>query len=152
MTSAIFHQRATWRRRRCQSLDWSFAFQLNQPRASPERREIYRNTCGTQVSSQNGFWQTYPDGKSHFTIVCRTLTLLQLASSEARPTNTASEASSRVSQMLNLRNIIKGLPSLRDALQGSRSQLLQITYEVGAYHEKLSWWWNCTAVVRRPPR
>ncbi|KAI0809119.1 muts domain V-domain-containing protein [Irpex lacteus] len=53
-----------------------------------------------------------------------------LASSEARSTSTAKTASSRVSQMLNLRDIVKSLPLLAKALQGSRSQLLVIVREM----------------------
>ncbi|THH14058.1 hypothetical protein EW146_g6239 [Bondarzewia mesenterica] len=49
-----------------------------------------------------------------------------LAASETRPASTAKAASSRVSQLLNLRNVVKTLPALQKALIGSRSQLLQI--------------------------
>jgi DNA mismatch repair protein MSH4 len=50
----------------------------------------------------------------------------QLAASEARATNSAKTASVRVSQMLNLRSIVKNIPLLAKALEGSRSQLLHI--------------------------
>ncbi|KAJ2926876.1 hypothetical protein H1R20_g10205, partial [Candolleomyces eurysporus] len=52
--------------------------------------------------------------------------IVALASSEAKETLSAKPASQRVSQMLNLRNVVKQLPSLRKALQGCRSQLLRI--------------------------
>ena len=39
-------------------------------------------------------------------------------------------ASQRIVQILNLRNIVKSLPLLRKALEGSRSQLLKIIHEV----------------------
>ena len=55
----------------------------------------------------------------------------QLASSETRPTTTAKGASARVSQMLSLRNLVRNLPSLKRALSGSQSQLLQVVHEVG---------------------
>ncbi|CDO71736.1 hypothetical protein BN946_scf184920.g20 [Trametes cinnabarina] len=57
--------------------------------------------------------------------------IASLASSEVRETNSAKTASARVSQMLNLRNIVQSLPRLVKALQGSRSQLLQIIAEGG---------------------
>ncbi|KAI0089898.1 muts domain V-domain-containing protein [Irpex rosettiformis] len=53
-----------------------------------------------------------------------------LASSEARETSSAKTASSRVSQMLNLRDVVKNIPMLAKALQGSRSQLLQVIREM----------------------
>ncbi|KIM81717.1 hypothetical protein PILCRDRAFT_97607 [Piloderma croceum F 1598] len=53
-----------------------------------------------------------------------------LAASEARATNTAKSASARVSQMLNLRNVVRNLPLLQKALEGSRSQLLQIIQDM----------------------
>ncbi|KAI3621717.1 hypothetical protein WG66_016688 [Moniliophthora roreri] len=53
-----------------------------------------------------------------------------LVSSEARPSTTAQAASSRVSQMLNLRNIVRNLPLLRKALEGSGAQLLRIIHEM----------------------
>ncbi|KAH9939032.1 muts domain V-domain-containing protein [Epithele typhae] len=49
-----------------------------------------------------------------------------LASSEVRDTSTAKTASSRVAQMLVLRNVVQTMPKLAAALEGSRSQLLQI--------------------------
>ncbi|KAF9453355.1 hypothetical protein P691DRAFT_771528 [Macrolepiota fuliginosa MF-IS2] len=56
--------------------------------------------------------------------------IVSLASSEARPSNTAKGASSRVSQMLNLRNLVIFIPSLKKALDGSQSRLLQIAHEM----------------------
>ncbi|KXN88409.1 hypothetical protein AN958_07315 [Leucoagaricus sp. SymC.cos] len=56
--------------------------------------------------------------------------IVSLASSEARPTITAKGASARVSQMLNLRNLVKHVPSLKRALTGCQSQLLQIVHEM----------------------
>lgn len=56
--------------------------------------------------------------------------IVTLASSEARPTMTAKGASTRVSQMLSLRNLVKNIPSLKKALTGSQSQLLQIVHEM----------------------
>ncbi|KAL7285904.1 hypothetical protein ACG7TL_001015 [Trametes sanguinea] len=53
-----------------------------------------------------------------------------LASSEVREISSAKTASARVAQMLNLRNIVQSLPRLAKALQGSRSQLLQIILEM----------------------
>ncbi|KAF8885255.1 DNA mismatch repair protein MutS [Gymnopilus junonius] len=53
-----------------------------------------------------------------------------LASSEAKVTTSARPASQRVLQVLNLRNVVKNLPVLRKALEGSQSQLLQIVYHV----------------------
>lgn len=56
---------------------------------------------------------------------------MQLAASEARVSNSAKSAAVRVSQMLNLRNIVRNLPLLQKALDGSRSHLLQIIHNVG---------------------
>ncbi|OSD05707.1 hypothetical protein PYCCODRAFT_1384678 [Trametes coccinea BRFM310] len=53
-----------------------------------------------------------------------------LASCEVREISSAKTASARVAQMLNLRNIVQSLPRLAKALQGSRSQLLQIILEM----------------------
>ncbi|TBU46298.1 muts domain V-domain-containing protein [Dichomitus squalens] len=53
-----------------------------------------------------------------------------LASSEAREATNAKLASARIAQMLNLRNIVQSLPRLAKALEGSRSQLLQIIAEM----------------------
>ncbi|TFK42146.1 muts domain V-domain-containing protein [Crucibulum laeve] len=52
--------------------------------------------------------------------------IVSLASSEAHATNSSKPASQRVMQMLNLRNIVKNLPILKKALDGSQSQLLRI--------------------------
>lgn len=52
--------------------------------------------------------------------------IASLASSEARPVNDARPASTRVTQMLSLRNAVKTLPLLHKALEGSQSQLLKI--------------------------
>jgi len=57
----------------------------------------------------------------------------QLASTEAKVTTAAKPASQRVVQILNLRNIVKNLPLLRKALEGSHSQLLKIVHEVFYY-------------------
>lgn len=38
--------------------------------------------------------------------------------------------SQRVTQMLNLRNIVKNVPLLRDAVQGSQARLLNVVCEV----------------------
>ncbi|KAF8908829.1 muts domain V-domain-containing protein [Mucidula mucida] len=56
--------------------------------------------------------------------------IVSLASSETKPTSTAQGASARVSQMLNLRNIVKCLPQLRDALASCKSQLLVIVHDM----------------------
>ncbi|PFH48211.1 hypothetical protein AMATHDRAFT_150385 [Amanita thiersii Skay4041] len=56
--------------------------------------------------------------------------IVSLASSEARPTNAAKPASQRVMQMLNLRNVVKNLPLLRQALAGSRPSLLVYVSEM----------------------
>ncbi|KIM51244.1 hypothetical protein SCLCIDRAFT_143691 [Scleroderma citrinum Foug A] len=53
-----------------------------------------------------------------------------LASSEVRVSNVAKSAYSRVSQMLGLQSIVRNLPFLQKALAGTRSQLLQIVYEM----------------------
>ncbi|KAI0717509.1 muts domain V-domain-containing protein [Cerioporus squamosus] len=52
--------------------------------------------------------------------------ICSLAASEVREVSSAKLASARVAQILNLRNIVQTLPRLVRALEGSRSQLLQI--------------------------
>ncbi|KAG9014981.1 MutS protein msh4 [Tulasnella sp. JGI-2019a] len=53
-----------------------------------------------------------------------------LITSESRPTKTTQVASARVSQMLNLRSVIRSLPTLMTALQGCRSRLLCLIAEM----------------------
>ncbi|KAJ7938405.1 muts domain V-domain-containing protein [Mycena leptocephala] len=53
-----------------------------------------------------------------------------LASSETKPSSTAKPAAARVSQMLDLRNVVRNLPALQKALEGSQSQLLRIIHEM----------------------
>jgi DNA mismatch repair protein MSH4 len=54
----------------------------------------------------------------------------ELAMSEARVSNPAKHAASRVSQLLQLQGILRTLPALQRALNGSRSQLLQVIHDV----------------------
>ncbi|KAK7055436.1 muts 4 [Favolaschia claudopus] len=56
--------------------------------------------------------------------------IASLASSETKPTLAAKTAAARVSQMLDLRNVVKNLPTLQTALEGSQSQLLRIIHEM----------------------
>ncbi|KAF9074002.1 muts domain V-domain-containing protein [Rhodocollybia butyracea] len=56
--------------------------------------------------------------------------IAMLAASETRSTNSAQAASTRVSQMLNLRNVVRNLPMLQKALARTKSQLLRIIYEM----------------------
>ncbi|KAK0232710.1 muts domain V-domain-containing protein [Armillaria fumosa] len=56
--------------------------------------------------------------------------IVSLASSETKPTTTAQGASTRVSQMLNLRNIVKCIPQLQEALAGRKSHLLRIVCDM----------------------
>ena len=65
------------------------------------------------------------------------LRYIQLAASETRETSTARTAARRISDMLNLRNVVKSLPLLQSALEGSRSQLLQIVAQV-RLHQRFS--------------
>ncbi|KAH7910010.1 muts domain V-domain-containing protein [Hygrophoropsis aurantiaca] len=55
-----------------------------------------------------------------------------LAATEVHVANTAKSASTRVSQMLSLRNLVKNLPFLEKALGGSKSQLLRIVHDMVA--------------------
>lgn len=48
-------------------------------------------------------------------------------------TSSAKTAAARVTQMLSLRSIVQCMPVLAKALQGSRSQLLQIIQEVSEH-------------------
>ncbi|KAJ7160996.1 muts domain V-domain-containing protein [Mycena filopes] len=56
--------------------------------------------------------------------------IASLASSETKPSTTAKPAAARVSQMLDLRNVVRNLPALKNALEGSQSQLLKIIYQM----------------------
>lgn len=56
--------------------------------------------------------------------------ILQLVSSEARVTASSKPASYRILQVLNLRNVVKNIPLLCQALKGCQSQLLRIICEV----------------------
>jgi DNA mismatch repair protein MSH4 len=57
---------------------------------------------------------------------------IQIAASHARePSMTSSKpASSRVAQMLNVRNVVRSLPALHSAIQHSKSHLLKIISNV----------------------
>ncbi|KAG6810573.1 hypothetical protein H0H92_011299 [Tricholoma furcatifolium] len=63
-------------------------------------------------------------------IVSPTEELLQLASQECRAANSAKTASARVLQMISLRNVVKNLPLLQKALEGTQSQLLRIIHDL----------------------
>ncbi|KAJ6630078.1 muts domain V-domain-containing protein [Mycena sp. CBHHK59/15] len=56
--------------------------------------------------------------------------IVSLASSDTKSTSTAKPAAARVSQMLNLRNVVRNLPMLQKSLEGSQAQLLKIIYEM----------------------
>jgi DNA mismatch repair protein MSH4 len=58
------------------------------------------------------------------------LTPMQLASNETREASSARTASSRVTQMLNLKDVMRHLPTLQKALVGSKSELLSIICNV----------------------
>ncbi|KAL5495776.1 MSH4 [Sanghuangporus weigelae] len=53
-----------------------------------------------------------------------------LATSEARVSNAARSAASRVSQMLQLRGFVKQMPTVREAIKGCQSRLLEIVYDM----------------------
>jgi DNA mismatch repair protein MSH4 len=57
-------------------------------------------------------------------------TTMQLASNETREASSARTASSRVTQMLNLKDVMRHLPALQKALVGSKSELLRIICNV----------------------
>ncbi|PPQ78808.1 hypothetical protein CVT25_010677 [Psilocybe cyanescens] len=56
--------------------------------------------------------------------------IVALASSEVRASTNAKPASQRISQILNLRNVVKNIPLLRKALEGCYSQLLRIVCDM----------------------
>lgn len=56
--------------------------------------------------------------------------IASLAALETRPTESVKMASSRVTQMLNLRNVIKNVPLVQRALSGSRSRLLRCLHDM----------------------
>ena len=58
------------------------------------------------------------------------LTTMQLASNETREASSARTASSRVTQMLNLKDVMRHLPALQKALVGSKSEILKIICNV----------------------
>jgi hypothetical protein len=63
-------------------------------------------------------------------LVTSCLVVRKLAACEARVSSTAKSASARVSQLLNLRNVVRNLPKLQEALSGCQSQLLRIIHNV----------------------
>lgn len=65
-----------------------------------------------------------------FGIHARLLKDSKLVASEARAMSTAKPAAARVTQMLNLRNVVKNIPLLAKAMEGSRSQLLRVIVDV----------------------
>lgn len=60
---------------------------------------------------------------------------VQIAASQAREpsTTTSKPASSRVAQMLNVRDVVRSLPPLQSAIRDSRSQLLKIISNVYSF-------------------
>lgn len=58
------------------------------------------------------------------------LITVQLASNETREASSARTASSRVTQMLNLKDVMRHLPALQKSLVGSKSELLSIICNV----------------------
>ncbi|KAL4244476.1 DNA mismatch repair MutS family protein [Abortiporus biennis] len=56
--------------------------------------------------------------------------IVSLASYESSETTNSKIAATRVTQMLQLRSVVKNVPLLAKALDGSRSQLLQIIHEM----------------------
>ncbi|CAK5271911.1 unnamed protein product, partial [Mycena citricolor] len=56
--------------------------------------------------------------------------IASLVASETKQSNAAKYASTRVSQMLELRNAVRTLPMVHSALQGSQAQLLRIIHEM----------------------
>ncbi|KAJ4485332.1 muts domain V-domain-containing protein [Lentinula aciculospora] len=56
--------------------------------------------------------------------------IAMLAASENIVTSSAKAASNRVTQMLNLRNVVRNLPLLQKALANTKSQLLRIIHEM----------------------
>ncbi|KAI0271729.1 muts domain V-domain-containing protein [Gloeopeniophorella convolvens] len=66
------------------------------------------------------------DALKHLSKVDLDKLICSLASNETRETSTARTASSRVTQMINLRDVVRYLPALQKALIGSKSQVLHI--------------------------
>lgn len=58
------------------------------------------------------------------------LTTMQLALNESREASSARTASSRVTQMLTLKDVMRHLPTLQKTLVGSKSELLKIICNV----------------------
>lgn len=59
---------------------------------------------------------------------------IQLVATETRESSGPKVASIRVSQMLQLRSIVKNIPVVRDAVRGCHSRLMEIVCEVTVYH------------------
>jgi hypothetical protein len=84
-----------------------------------------------QAFKQDGFRQTdcFRKSSSWFKHIPH-IRRIKLASSETKITSAAKPAAARVSQMLDLRNLVRNLPALQKGLEGSQSQLLRIIQEV----------------------
>ncbi|KAI9510622.1 muts domain V-domain-containing protein [Russula earlei] len=77
------------------------------------------------VQSEDRFTEV-KDALKHLCKVDIDKLISSLASNETREASSARTASSRVTQMLNLRDVVRHLPALQKALVGSTSELLKI--------------------------
>ncbi|KAI0245681.1 muts domain V-domain-containing protein [Lactifluus subvellereus] len=83
------------------------------------------DVVGELVQSEDRFTEV-KDALKHLCKVDIDKLITSLASNETRETSSARTASSRATQMLNLRDVVRHLPALEKALIGSKSQLLRI--------------------------
>ncbi|KAH9982044.1 muts domain V-domain-containing protein [Lactifluus volemus] len=87
--------------------------------------EARLDVVGELIQSEDRFTEV-KDALRHLCKVDVDKLISSLASSETRETSSARTASSRVTQMLNLRDVVRRLPALEKALIGSKSELLRI--------------------------
>ncbi|KAI0028854.1 muts domain V-domain-containing protein [Vararia minispora EC-137] len=91
--------------------------------------EMRLNAVEELVQSEDRF-TAVKDALRHLSKIDFDKLVSSLAASEAKGVGTARMASSRVAQLLNLRNAVKTLPELQRALRGSNSQLLRTIFEM----------------------
>ncbi|KAI0005291.1 muts domain V-domain-containing protein [Russula compacta] len=87
--------------------------------------EARLDVVGELVQSEDRFTDV-KDALGHLCKVDLDKLISSLASNETREASSARTASSRVTQILKLRDVVRHLPALQKALVGSKSQLLTI--------------------------
>ncbi|KAN0101113.1 MutS domain V domain containing protein [Tylopilus felleus] len=94
------------------------------------RLDVVQGTSFFQLAQNEHRFSELRDALKYLNKVDFDKLISSLVTLKVHPSNSAKSASSRVSQMLSLQNIIRSLPFLRKALSNSNSQLLQVIHEM----------------------